>query len=95
MFGIRDEIKRIYLSQKDKKTFLYNFERKVMILVRTHNTSIDSDRFLDDLRTIANECKRRNLNAKDYLECVAKYAMEACRKGFDKKKLDRDSLKLN
>ena len=79
---------------KGKKPFLYPFNLKVRILIRTgvNIRKLDSPRILKELTFIAETCKQRKMNTGDYLQIVAAYVNDVKEGNHSMMYLDPDTL---
>ena len=96
MFGMRHDIKRIYLECLGKPAFQSRFERKLGTLIKTRAArgSVDYDRLISEIRSIARICKNRGYGARKFLEIITGYAHDACLGHHAVMKLNRVTLCL-
>lgn len=96
MFGIKQDIKRIYLECLGKPAFRSRFERKLgtLIKIRAARGSIDYNKLIYEIRCIEGICKQRGYGARKFLEVITGFAHDACLGHHAVMNLDVDSLQL-
>lgn len=96
MFGMEHDIKRIYQECLDKPVFQSNFERKIGTLIKTKAArgSIDYNKLISELRTIARCCKERGYGAHKFLDIITDFAYDASLGHHIEMKLNRETLLL-
>ncbi|NGP76543.1 hypothetical protein G3570_07860 [Balneolaceae bacterium YR4-1] len=96
MFGMKHDIKRIYLECLGKPAFRSRFERKLGTLIKTRAArgSIDYNKLISEIRCIEQICKQREFGARKFLEIITGFAQDACLGHHAVMTLDVDSLQL-
>lgn len=96
MFGMEQDIKRIYLECLDKPVFQSNFERKIGSLIKTRAArgSVDYNKLISELRFIARCCKKREYGARKFLETITNFVYDASLGHHAEMKLNRKILLL-
>lgn len=96
MFGLRHDIKRIYLECQGKPAFRCRFERKLGTLIKTRAArgSVDYNKLISQIRTIGRICKERDYGARRFLEIITAFAHDACLGHHAVMSLNLDSLQL-
>ena len=96
MFGMEQDIKRIYLECLEKPVFQSNFERKIGSLIKTKASrgSVDYNKLIAELRTIAQCCKERGYRARKFLEIITDFVYDASLGHHAEMKLNRETLLL-
>jgi len=96
MFGMRHDIKRIYLECLGKPAFRSCFERKLGTLIKTRAArgSINYDKLISEIRSIARISKERGYGARKFLEIITGFAHDACLGHHAVMNLNRDTLQL-
>lgn len=77
---MRHDIKRIYLECLGKPAFQSRFERKLGTLIKTKakRGSVNYDKLISELRTIARVTKERGYGARKFLEIITAFTHDAC-----------------
>ena len=96
MFGMKQDIKRIYLECLGKPAFRSRFERKVGTLIKTRAArgTINYSKLIAEIRSIARISKERGYGARKFLEVVTGFASDACLGHHADMILNHDSLQL-
>ena len=96
MFGMKHDIKRIYLECLGKPAFRSRFERKLGTLIKTRASrgSIDYDKLISEIRSIARISKDRGYGARTFLELITGFALDACLGHHAVMNLNKDTLQL-
>lgn len=93
---MRQDIKRIYLECLGKPAFQSRFERKLGTLIKTkaRRGSVNFDKLISELRTIARLSKKRGYGARKFLEVITAFTHDACLGHHEAMNLNRETLQL-